>query len=158
MMLGSSSRSDDSTSRATKGNAAITSGTITPASPTAEPSSIRVKGISSTIRMMKGADRSRLMIQLTRDISHRGRGRIPLASPVTSMTPSGRPIRIASRVDIREIYKVEPVAARKSSRISTQASAIFFSLKYRARYSAIRSPPPRHPFPFSSDIPFPPGC
>ena len=142
MMFGFSSRRAPSTSRATKGNAAITSGTITPASPTADPSSIRVKGISSTIRMMKGADRSRLMIQFSTVISHLGSGRIPLASPVTRITPRGSPIRMASRVETRVIYSVENVADRKSSWMITQASAIFFSLKYLARYSAITPPPP----------------
>ena len=46
-----------------KGAADTTSGTMAPLTPMVVPTTIRVKGIMATIRMMKGTDRPMLTIQ-----------------------------------------------------------------------------------------------
>ena len=53
--------------------------------------------------MINGAERSRLINPFRKTISGRGRGRMPLESPVTRITPSGSPIRMANRVEISVI-------------------------------------------------------
>ena len=52
-----------STIRAMKGAADTTRGTMAPLTPMVVPTTIRVKGIMATIRMMKGTDRPMLTIQ-----------------------------------------------------------------------------------------------
>ena len=101
------------------------SGTMTAALPTAVPMIDRVIGISTTIRMMNGAERSRLIRPFRKAIKGLGSGRMPFESPVTSSTPSGRPIRIAKSVAISVIYSVTPVSRRKSRWITAQAFSSF---------------------------------
>ena len=91
MILPSTSRRLLSTRRATKGNAAATSGTMVAVVPTAVPMSRRERGNTMIIRIRKGMERSRLMMTLMTCMSQRGRGRTPFFSPATSNTPKGRP-------------------------------------------------------------------
>ena len=91
MILPSTSRRLLSTRRATKGNAAATSGTMVAVVPTAVPMSRRERGNTMIIRIRKGMERSRLMMTLMTCMSQRGRGRTPFFSPATSSTPRGRP-------------------------------------------------------------------
>ena len=99
MMLGFTSRKLPSTSRATNGNAAITSGTMDATVPTVVPTISRVSGKTMIMRIRNGTDRSRLMTTLSTCISPLGSGSTPFFSPTTSSTPSGRPSTMANAVD-----------------------------------------------------------
>ena len=101
MMFGLTSRRLDSTRRATNGNAAMTSGTMEAVVPTDVPTITRVSGITITIRIRKGTERSRLMMTLMAFISSGGIGRMPFSSPATSSMPSGRPITMAKKVAMK---------------------------------------------------------
>ena len=101
MMLGFTSRRLDSTSRAIKGNAAMVSGTMEATVPREVPTIARVSGIIITIRIMNGMERSRLISTFRNPINGAGRGRMPFFSPVTSSTPSGRPMMTAKSVASR---------------------------------------------------------
>ena len=59
----STSLREVSTIRAMKGAAEITSGGMAPLTPMVVPTTRRVKGMTATIRMMKGMDRPMLTIQ-----------------------------------------------------------------------------------------------
>ena len=98
MMLPSSSRRLLSTRRATKGNAAATSGTIVAVVPTAVPMSALERGRTMIINIRKGIERRRFIMMFSRCISQPGSGRTPSFSPVTSRTPSGSPITRESAV------------------------------------------------------------
>ena len=65
---------------------------MAPRTPMVVPTTIRVKGMMATIRMMKGTERSRLTITPIMRFSV-GFGRMPSLRVMTSRTPSGRPIR-----------------------------------------------------------------
>ena len=99
MMLGLISRRLPSTRRAMKGKAAMTSGTMVAGVPTTVPTIRRVRGKTMIIRIRKGTERSRLIITFRTCSSQRGTRRIFPSSPATSSTPSGRPIRIAKKVE-----------------------------------------------------------
>ena len=99
IILGSTSRRLLSTSRATKGKAATTRGTMVAVVPTAVPMISRDRGNTMIIRIRNGMDRSRLMITFSTDSTGFGRGRTPSFSPATSSTPRGRPSRMAKAVD-----------------------------------------------------------
>ena len=87
-----------STRRAMNGNAATVSGTIDATVPRDVPTMTRVSGMIMTIRMMNGIERSRLIRTFRKPISGAGSGRMPFFSPVTSSTPSGRPMITAKSV------------------------------------------------------------
>ena len=99
MVFGLTSRRLPSASRAMKGKAAITSGTMLATVPTTVPTISRVSGNTSTIRIRKGIERSRLMTTFSACISPAGRGRTPPFSPTTRITPKGRPITMAKAVE-----------------------------------------------------------
>ena len=99
MMLGFTSRRLLSTSRATNGNAAITSGTIDATVPTVVPTIRRVSGKTMIIKIKNGTERSRLITTLSTCISPFGSGKTPFFSPATSSTPSGSPSTMANAVD-----------------------------------------------------------
>ena len=86
------SRRELSTTRATKGAAARVRGTMVAVVPMEVPRISRDRGRAHTIRMVKGTLRSRFTTTLMTFISAGGRGRMPPASPVTRITPRGRPI------------------------------------------------------------------
>ena len=83
MMPRSISRMEASTSRATKGNAAIKRGTMVALVPIEVPMRRRDRGKTTTIRMRNGTERSRLTTTLSTVITGRGRGRMPPSSPTT---------------------------------------------------------------------------
>ena len=60
--------------------------------PTAVPMIARESGSTMIMRIRNGIERKRLMTTLSTCISHAGSGRTPSFSPVTSSTPSGRPM------------------------------------------------------------------
>ena len=86
------SRREASTRRATKGKAAQIRGMMEAVVPTEVPRIIRDKGITITMRMRKGTERRRFTTVLSTFISQPGRGRTPPFSPVTRITPRGRPM------------------------------------------------------------------
>ena len=98
IILPSTSRRLLSTSRATKGKAATTSGTMVAVVPTAVPINSRDRGNTMIIRIRKGMDRSRLMMTFSTCSSQPGKGNTPPFSPTTSSTPNGRPRTSASAV------------------------------------------------------------
>ena len=100
IILGFTSRRLLSTSLATKGNAAITSGTIDATEPIVVPTISLVRGNTTTIRIIKGTERRRFTIMFITFMSQRGSGRMPFFSPHTRMTPSGSPITNANSVAI----------------------------------------------------------
>ena len=87
------SRRELSTTRATKGAAAMVRETMQAVVPMEVPTISRARGWHTTIKMVKGTDRSRFTMMFSARINPRGRGRIPPASPVTRMMPKGRPMR-----------------------------------------------------------------
>ena len=87
------SRREDSTSRAAKGKAATVRGTRIPGVPMVVPRITRDRGMTSTMRMRKGTERSRLTTMFNACMRGAGRGRMPSLAPVTSTTPRGRPMR-----------------------------------------------------------------
>ncbi len=87
------SRREPSASRATKGKDATVRGTSMPTVPIVVPTITRDRGMTSTIRIKKGMERSRLMTVLTACIKGGGRGWMPSFAPTTSRTPRGRPMR-----------------------------------------------------------------
>ena len=99
MILGLTSRRLVSASRATKGNAATTSGTMVATVPTVVPTINRDSGKTMIIKIRNGTERSRLMITLSTCMSHRGSGSTPFLSPATSRTPKGSPMTTASAVE-----------------------------------------------------------
>ncbi len=123
MMLGSSSRSDDSTSRATNGNAATTSGTMEATEPMEVPMIARVSGMTITIRIRNGTERRKLMMTLMAFISGFGIGWIPFSSPATSSMPRGRPITMANSVESTVTYTVSHRPSGNSVRKTCQASS-----------------------------------
>ena len=88
----SDSRREASTRRATKGKAATTKGMMDATVPTLVPMTTRERGMTSTIKIRKGTERSRLTMTLMTRMRARGRGRTPSGSPVTRMMPRGRPM------------------------------------------------------------------
>ena len=98
MILPSTSRRLLSTRRATKGNAAATSGTMVAVVPMVVPISRRDRGNTMIIRIRNGTERSRLMMTFSTCSSQPGSGRTPPFSPTTSSTPSGRPMTRDSAV------------------------------------------------------------
>ena len=70
----------------------MTIGGMVAAVPTLVPTISLERGRAMIIRIRKGTLRSRLITAFSTAISHRGRGRMPSFSPVTSSTPRGRPI------------------------------------------------------------------
>ena len=88
----STSRREDSTIRATRGNAAMTIGGMVAAVPTLVPTMTLDRGSAIIMRIRKGTLRSRLTMPFSTAISHFGKGRTPSFSPVTSSTPKGRPM------------------------------------------------------------------
>ena len=98
MMLPSSSRRLLSTSLATKGNAAATSGTTVAVVPTAVPMMALDTGSTIIIRIRKGMERRRLMMRFSMRMSHAGSGSTPPFSPATSSTPRGSPMTSESAV------------------------------------------------------------
>ena len=125
MMLGSSSRSEDSTNRATKGKAATTRGTMMATEPVAVPTRARVSGMTTTISIRKGTERRKLMMTFSAFISGLGSGRMPFSSPVTRITPRGRPMRMANSVDSSVMYSVTHSSWGKSRTTISQASDSF---------------------------------
>ena len=88
-----------STSLATKGNAAITRGTMEAVVPTVVPTISLVSGNTIIIRIRNGTERSRLMMTFSTPSSHLGRGSTPSFSPTTKSTPRGMPMIKANRVE-----------------------------------------------------------
>ena len=80
------------------GKAATVSGTMEATVPREVPTITRVSGMIMTIRIINGMERSRLISTFRKPISGAGRGRMPFFSPVTSSTPSGRPMITANSV------------------------------------------------------------
>ena len=134
MMLGFTSLRLPSTSRAIKGKAAITRGTMDATSPTAVPTMARVRGMTTTTRIRNGTERRRLMITLMVLIRTGGQGLMPFLSPTTSTMPRGIPIRMANRVARMVTNRVCQVAARKSLWIRFQASWSFSGVKALAKF------------------------
>ena len=100
MILGFTSRKLLSTKRATKGKAAITSGTMDAGVPTTVPITNLVKGKTKIIKIKNGIERSKLMIIFKICSIHFGiRNTLPF-SPATSSTPKGSPITMAKKVAI----------------------------------------------------------
>ena len=81
-----------STMRATKGNAAMTSGGMVAVEPMEVPTIKRVVGMSAMSRMRKGTERSRLM-KVPSTLFSVGMGWMPSGSEMTSSRPSGSPMR-----------------------------------------------------------------
>ena len=98
MIFGLTSRRLLSTSLATKGKAAITSGTIEATEPIVVPTISLVSGNTTTIRIMNGTERRRLTMTLITFMSGRGSGSTPPLSPHTRSTPSGSPMMKAKTV------------------------------------------------------------
>ena len=96
--MGFTSRRLLSTSLATNGNDAITSGTIDAVVPTAVPTIARASGKAIIIRIRNGTERSRFMTTFRKCIRLFGRGITPFFSPATSITPKGSPRIIANAV------------------------------------------------------------
>ena len=101
IIFGFTSRRLLSTSLATKGNAAITRGTIEATEPMVVPTISLVSGNTTTISIMNGTERRRFTITLITFMRGRGSGSTPPLSPHTSSTPSGRPMIKAKSVDTR---------------------------------------------------------
>ena len=78
--------------RAMKGAAEMTSGGIAPSTPIFVPTRILVKGMTHTIKMMKGRERPTLMTHPTQRFSV-WCGQMPWSPVSTSSTPRGRPSR-----------------------------------------------------------------
>ena len=98
IMFGLTSRMLLSTSRATNGNAAITSGTIDASVPIDVPTISLVSGITITIRMMNGTERSRFISMPRSERTHFGTRMIPSFPPTASRIPSGSPMITAKSV------------------------------------------------------------
>ena len=98
MILGFTSLKLLSTSLATNGAAAITSGTMEAAVPTTVPIISLVSGKTSIISMRNGIERSRFMITFKTLKTGFGSGITPPFSPATIKTPKGSPIRIEKNV------------------------------------------------------------
>ena len=108
-MPGSTSLSAVSVIRATNGAAAMESGMMVAVVPIAVPSTIRVKGRSTIINITNGKERSTSMMRLKTELNT-GRGVMPYWFVVLSSIPSGKPIRIAKRVEkntIRRVWSVD---------------------------------------------------
>ena len=88
---GSTSWSALSTILATKGAAAMVSGTIAATGPIAFPTINLVSGITATIRITKGIERP-TFIMAPRTVLRVLWGLMPLASVTTIVTPRGSPI------------------------------------------------------------------
>ena len=88
-----------STSLATNGNAAITSGTIEATVPTAVPTISLVRGKTIIMRIRNGIERSRLIIRSIILRMTLGTLMIFPFSPATIRIPSGRPRTIAKKVE-----------------------------------------------------------
>ena len=101
----------------------------------------RVSGMIMTIRMINGIERSRLISTFRKPISPAGSGRMPFFSPVTSSTPSGRPIITAKSVASSVEYRVSQIANGNSFSRQSQASCSLSGVKAVAKF--IRSPPSR---------------
>ena len=114
MISGLTSRKLLSASLATKGNAAITSGTMDATVPTVVPTMTLVRGITIIIRIRKGMERSRFIITLSTDITGFGRGRMPFLSPAAKRTPRGRPMTMARAVARTVTYTVSQRASGNS--------------------------------------------
>ena len=125
-----------------KGKAATVSGTMDATVPTEVPMISRVSGIIITIRMINGTDRSRLISTFRKLITGAGRGRMPLDSPVTRITPSGRPITMAKKVASSVEYRVSHIANGNSFSRHSHASCSFSGVKALAKF--ISPPPPLH--------------
>ena len=137
MMLGFTSRRLDSTSRATKGKAATTSGTMEATVPTEVPMISRVSGMTITIRIRKGMERNRLITTFRNFIKGFGRGRMPFASPATRIMPNGRPITMAKKVAKKVTYTVSHKACGKSLRNIAQASCNFSGVNALAKFMPV---------------------
>ena len=94
----STSRREASTSRATKGAAAMTSGGMEAMVPILVPTRSLLRGRTISIRIRKGTERRMLMTKLRTFITGAGRGRTPSRSPATSSTPRIRPSTQAAAV------------------------------------------------------------
>ena len=94
----STSRMLVSTRRDTNGKDAMTSGTMDATVPIEVPTIKRDSGMTMIIKIKNGTLRSRLITPFSSRITQRGSGRTPPGSPVTSSTPSGRPMTSANRV------------------------------------------------------------
>ena len=110
IILPSTSRRLLSTSLATNGNAANTSGTIVGTVPTTVCAKNLVTGKTIIIRIRNGMDLSKFMTALSTDSIGFGNGSIPSFSPTTSNTPSGRPTTSARNVEIIVTYTVSHIA------------------------------------------------
>ena len=98
-----------STTRATKGIAAIVRGTIAALVPNAVPTRNRVKGMSNISKMMKGTLLPRLTI--TSKTALRGLlGRMPFFAVTATTMPIAVPKIAAITVDTNTMYSVSPVA------------------------------------------------
>ena len=86
----STSLREVSTMRAMKGAAEMTRGGMAPRTPIFVPTSSLVKGMTHTIKMMKGRDRPTLMTQPTQRFRVRW-GQMPCSPVRISSTPRGRP-------------------------------------------------------------------
>ena len=84
------SESELSTSRATKGAAAMMRGTQAAAGPIALPTIRRVRGMRATMRMTKGSERRMLTIQPNAELKARF-SMMPPRSVTLRSTPIGRP-------------------------------------------------------------------
>ena len=100
MIFPSTSRKLPSTSLATNGNDATTSGIIVGAVPTTFCIISLVSGITITINIRNGTDLSRLITVFNADNTGLGSGSMPSFSPTTSRTPRGKPITSAKKVAI----------------------------------------------------------
>ena len=139
MMLGLTSRRLPSTRRATKGKAAMTSGTMEATVPTDVPTMRRVMGMTITMRMRKGTERRKLMMTLMTFMTGAGQGRMPFSSQATRIIPNGRPRRMAKKVERRVTYSVSQRASGKSRMTISHASASFSGVNALAKL--IRHPP-----------------
>ena len=70
----------------------MTMGGMVAVVPTLVPTRILDRGRAMIIKIRKGTLRSRLIRPFSTAMSHRGRGRMPSFSPVTSSTPTGKPM------------------------------------------------------------------
>ena len=122
----STSRSEASTSRATKGAAAMVSGTTAAAVPMDEPVSKRVNGMMATSRMMNGVDRTAFTSQPT----------VLFTAPFSSTpprsvrrrnTPSGIPMSAPSAP---EIPTMTSVSHSETANSSNRASEKFWNMVF----------------------------
>src|SRR5579859_503346 len=127
---GSTSRSELSARRATKGTAATVSGTIAAVVPIEVPTRRRVSGMMAIIRMMKGVERKALTAMPNTRFTG-ALGQICPRPVITRMMPMGTPPMVAST-------PATPTIRRVSQRPSSNSPVIIGDMAENLRFQILR--------------------